>query len=584
MIGPSFQRSLLSAIHPLQQAQFWLSSQLEDLESEKLIRLEVPAPKWEYIFRNVITQEVVYEGLLLAQRRQLHRAVGTALENLVPDEVEQLAFHYSRSDDAEKALYYLKIAGDKARREYANHAAIDHYTEILTYLHNRSSTGNGYGMVSVDYWDILMERVKLYNLIGQREEALEDLGTLGIMAEALNDDYRRALAAKQWASLYETSGDYDSGLEMVERAVQLAQKAGDEKLVGEGYSHWGKLLYLRGEYETAHDYLQRALGIAQKYQDKNAQADCMKNLGLVAHYQADYEVALYFFKEATELWQVLGDQVGLGSGLSQLGRVYYDMGQPIEAQKCYDRSLTLHRTIGDRAGEALTRRGLGKVQRTLGNYPAALQLFQEALAITQATGDRRAEVYTLYQLGFLYTRLGEYETALTLLDEALTLLREINDLWALGTALTYYGWTLHEQGEPRQAKKYFEEVLRIQRELQQEAKMTEDIAHLGRAALAANDLTLAETCARHAWSSITNQGIQGIEHPAVVYLTCFQIEQAHQRFEQAHEILRQGYAYIMAQAAQINDPALEQAYLNNIPENRTIRELMAVENQKTSGL
>ncbi|MBE7550120.1 MAG: tetratricopeptide repeat protein [Anaerolineales bacterium] len=584
VIGPSFQRSLLSAIHPLQQAQFWLSSQLEDLESEKLIRLEVPAPKWEYIFRNVITQEVVYEGLLLAQRRQLHRAVGTALENLVPDEVEQLAFHYSRSDDAEKALYYLKIAGDKARREYANHAAIDHYTEILTYLHNRSSTGNGYGMVSVDYWDILMERVKLYNLIGQREEALEDLGTLGIMAEALNDDYRRALAAKQWASLYETSGDYDSGLEMVERAVQLAQKAGDEKLVGEGYSHWGKLLYLRGEYETAHDYLQRALGIAQKYQDKNAQADCMKNLGLVAHYQADYEVALYFFKEATELWQVLGDQVGLGSGLSQLGRVYYDMGQPIEAQKCYDRSLTLHRTIGDRAGEALTRRGLGKVQRTLGNYPAALQLFQEALAITQATGDRRAEVYTLYQLGFLYTRLGEYETALTLLDEALTLLREINDLWALGTALTYYGWTLHEQGEPRQAKKYFEEVLRIQRELQQEAKMTEDIAHLGRAALAANDLTLAETCARHAWSSITNQGIQGIEHPAVVYLTCFQIEQAHQRFEQAHEILRQGYAYIMAQAAQINDPALEQAYLNNIPENRTIRELMAVENQKTSGL
>jgi predicted ATPase len=76
----------------LQQTQFLLSSQLEDLENEKLIRLEVPAPKWEYIFHNVITQEVVYEGLLLAQRRQLHRAVGVALEKLVPDEVEQLAF------------------------------------------------------------------------------------------------------------------------------------------------------------------------------------------------------------------------------------------------------------------------------------------------------------------------------------------------------------------------------------------------------------------------------------------------------------------------------------------------------------
>ncbi len=583
VIGPSFQRSLLSAIHPLQQTQLWLSSQLNDLEDEKLIRLEVPAPKWEYIFHNIITQEVVYEGLLLAQRRQLHRAVGEALENLVPDEVEQLAYHYSRSDDWNKALHYLKIAGDKARREYANHAAINYYSEILTYLSHHPPSEKGNGIVSSDYWDILMERAKLYNLIGERDEELEDLGTLGIMAEALDDDYRRALAAKQWASLYETSGDYDSGLEMLERAVQLAQKAQDEKLIGEGYSHWGKLLYLRGEYETAHDFLQRALKIAQNHQDKNAQADCLKNLGIVAHYQADYEVALYFFNEASELWQALGDQVGLGSGLSHLGRVYYDMGQHMEAQNCYDRSLTLHRTIGDRTGEGLTRRSLGKVQRSLGNFPAALQLFQEALAINQAIGDRRGEAHTLYQLGFLYTRLGEYEIALTLLDQALTILREIDDLWTLGTVLSYYGWTLYEQGEPRQAKKYFEEVLRVQRDTQQEVRMTESISHLGRVALAVNDLTLAETCARHALNSISNRGTQGIEHPAIVYLTCYHIFHAHQKFKQAREILAQGYEYIMAQAAQIDNPTLQRTYLTNLPENRQIQELMSAENEKTSG-
>ncbi|MCK6625260.1 MAG: tetratricopeptide repeat protein [Anaerolineae bacterium] len=585
VIGPSFQRSLLSAIHPLQQAQFWLSSQLDDLESEKLIRLEVPAPRWEYIFHNVITQEVVYEGLLLAQRRQLHRAVGAVLEELVPDEVEQLAFHYSRSDNGEKAFHYLKIAGEKARREFANHAAINYYTEILTYLQKRPSTVNGHSIVSPDYWDTLMERAKLYNLIGRREEALEDLGTLGIMAEALNDDYRRALAAKQWASLYEASGDYDSGLEMVERSVQLAQKTDAERLVGEGYSHWGKLLYLRGEYEIAQDYLHRALAIAQKHQDKHAQADCLKNLGIVVHYQADYDVALYFFKEASELWQALGDQMGLGNCLSYLGRVYYDMGNYAEAQKCYNQSLTLHRTIGDRTGEALTQRSLGKVQRTLGNYGVALQLFKEALVINRATGDRRGEAHTLYQLGFLYTRVAEYDTALSLLDEALLILREMDDLWALSAALTYYGWTLHDQGQPRQAKKAFEEVLKIQREVQQEVRMTESIALLGRAALAANDLSLADTCARHAFNSIINRGTQGIEHPAIVYLTCYQILQGQQKFEQAQEMLALGQAFIMTQMAQIDDPALQQIYLTHIPENRQIRELAAAqENKKISAL
>ncbi len=577
VIGPTFQRSLLSAVHPLHQSRFLLSSQLEDLEKEKLIRLEVPAPKWEYIFHNVITQEVVYEGLLLAQRRQLHRAVGLALENLVPDEVEQLAFHFSRSDNREKALHYLKVAGDKARREYANYAAIGYYSEILNLLVNHLPMGRGNSVISTEYWDVLMERAKLFSLIGQRDSELEDLGTLGIMAEALNDDYRRALAAKQWATLYEISADFDSGLEMIERCVQLAQKAGDERLVGEAYNQWGRLLYLRGEYETAGDYLQNALSIAQNHQDKNAQADCLNNLGIVAHYQDDYDVALYFFNEAVALRWEMGDQVGLANDLSYLGQVYYDLGQLTAAQKCYDQSLALHRTIGDRAGEALTRRNLGKVHRTLGNYPGAYTLFSEALATYQAIGDRRGEAHTLYQLGLLHTRLIEYDTALTFLDEALEVLKELDDAWVLGEALTYYGWTLHEKGQSREAKKYFEEALKIQRDTHQEVKMMESVAHLGRAALAANDFSLAETCARRALDFISAKGTQGIEHPALVYLTCYQVLQNNKKLAQAESVLAQGHQYLTTHAAQIDEPALQQSYLTNIPENRLIRELMRTE-------
>jgi class 3 adenylate cyclase/tetratricopeptide (TPR) repeat protein len=574
VIGPSFQRSLLSAIHPLHQSRILLSSQLDDLEKEKLIRLEAPAPKWEYIFHNVITQEVVYEGLLLAQRRQLHRLVAEALENLVPDEIEQLAFHYSRSDDQNKALHYLRIAGSKAQREYANFAAIDYYTQILNLLPNQATPEKNNGLVSSDYWDNLLERAKLYNLIGWREDELEDLGTLGIMAEALNDDYRRALAAKQWASCYENLGDYDSSLEMIERCIQLAQKAGVDSLVGEGYNHWGKLLYLRGEYETAHDYLQHALAITQNHQDKAAQADCLHSLGIVAHYQNDYGVAQYFFDEAIALWREMGDQAGLGNSLSNLGQVYYDMGQYTQAQKCYDQSLILHRTIGDRVGESITQRCLGQVQRSLGNYPAALNFLKEALVIYQDVGDRRGVAHTLYQLAFLHTRLTEYDTATTYFTDALAILKELDDSWALADALTLYGWNLYDQGQPREAKKFFEEALKIQRDTQQGVKMMESVAHLGRAALTTNDATLAETCARRALDFITSHGTQGIEHPAMVYLICYHILQRGQKSSLAKDILAQGYSYIKSQAAQIDDPALQQSFLNNIVEHQQIQQLV----------
>jgi len=86
-------------------------------------------------------------------------------------------------------------------------------------------------------------------------------------------------------------------------------------------------------------------------------------------------------------------------------------------------------------------------------------------------------------------------------------------------------------------------------------------------------LSLAYACARHALSFIEQTGLQGIEHPAMVYLTCYRILQANQEFKQAQSILEQGLAYVATQATQIDDPALQKTYLNNIPENKKLQEL-----------
>ncbi len=567
VIGANFGLSLLGAIHPLRRSNFRLEPQLEKLEQEKLIRLETPAPHWEYAFRNVVTQEVVYEGLLLAQRRQLHTAVGVELERSVPEEVDRLAFHYARSDDWQKALHYLRVAGRKAQREYANQVAIGYFTEMLNLL-----ADNGQ-LISAEYWDTLLERARLYNLVGPWDAELEDLGTLGIMAEALDDDKRRALAAKQWAYLYENSADYDSGLELIERAVQLAQQAGDVKLSGEGYNQWGKLLFLRGEYETAYEYLQQALLIAQNHTDPGGRADCLQNLGLVAHYQADYEVAQYFFREATDLWREMGDQVGISTGLSRLGQVYYDLGHYMIAQQCYNQALTLQRRVGDRASEAVTLHHLAQVMRSLGQYQMGRELFQQALDMHRGVGDRRGELHSQYHLGYICSRLDDHEQGLTYLEQALTGLRELNEPWVLSQALSYYGYILEQTGQLRPARAAFEEALKLARDSQRQAAMMETVAHLGRVALALRDISLAETCARHALGHLAEHGTAGIEHVGLVYLSCYQILQAKNRTEQAQAVLAEGQAYLSDQAGQIDEPTLRHSYLNRIPEHRIFLEL-----------
>jgi len=587
VIGANFERMLLSTVHPMANTVFEIAAQLADLEHENLIRLEIPEPKWEYAFHNVITQEVVYEGLLLAQRRQLHTTIGETLEKSVPDAVERLAYHYSRSNNAQKGLVYLKQAAQKASREYANQTAINYYTEILAGLAASSTEPDSEdgragetakarrktGLFSAEYWDILLERARLYNLVGHRQEEAEDLGTLGILAEALNDNRRRALAAKQWAYFYETRGDYASGLELIERAVNLAQLTEDEKLVGEGYSHWGKLLYLSGDYHKASEYLEQALHIAQKYNDKVAQADYLRNQGLVSFYQADYLTAQAYFSQAVNLRQALGDELGLSLSLRDLGQTVYKMGQYITAQNFFNQALAIHRKIGDRTGEALTQHYLGMVQRTLGNYTAARALLEESLARHRLLRDRRCEANNLVHLGFLHGRLGNYTTALGMVEEALPTIQELNDPWDLSTALTYYSWLLTDTGEYHKAQMYLQEALQLESDIKRglaRATIIENIALLGRVALARHDLSLAITCAQHSQMFLKQHGPSGIEHPAMVYLTAYQIFSASQKSEQAKMILQQGQDYMAAQAAQINDPALRQLYLEQVSENRAL--------------
>ncbi|MGH2522606.1 MAG: hypothetical protein ACRDH2_08895 [Anaerolineales bacterium] len=62
-----------------------LGNHLSTLETSGLIRLAARQPELEYLFRHALIQEAAYGSLVKADRRNLHRAVGEALERLYPD-------------------------------------------------------------------------------------------------------------------------------------------------------------------------------------------------------------------------------------------------------------------------------------------------------------------------------------------------------------------------------------------------------------------------------------------------------------------------------------------------------------------
>ena len=125
VIGREFGLSLVRRVFEAKNDDE-LERQLANLQMAEFIYEQPAAGDIEYIFKHALTQEVSYNSLLIERRKQLHERAGAALEAMfagqLDDHLEELAHHYSRSENVEKAVEYLGRAGQQAvqRSAYAD--------------------------------------------------------------------------------------------------------------------------------------------------------------------------------------------------------------------------------------------------------------------------------------------------------------------------------------------------------------------------------------------------------------------------------------------------------------------------------
>jgi ABC-type oligopeptide transport system substrate-binding subunit len=90
-----------------------------------------------YRFTHALFQQYLYNGLGSGERRLLHAEIAQALEELYQDRLEavtvHLARHYAEAGQDEKAVDYLRQAGDRARGLYAHQEATNYYRQALIF-------------------------------------------------------------------------------------------------------------------------------------------------------------------------------------------------------------------------------------------------------------------------------------------------------------------------------------------------------------------------------------------------------------------------------------------------------------------
>jgi predicted ATPase len=102
----------------------------------------VDRKRGSFQFRHALTRDAIYDELVAAQLRPLHREIGAALERLANvrhASLEELAYHWWAAGDLKRGCRYNEEAGDLASAVHAEADALKHYGRALDLLGRRST-------------------------------------------------------------------------------------------------------------------------------------------------------------------------------------------------------------------------------------------------------------------------------------------------------------------------------------------------------------------------------------------------------------------------------------------------------------
>jgi tetratricopeptide (TPR) repeat protein len=283
---------------------------------EGLIRAHVLVERQDrYAFSHDKIREVVYEGMSLPRRQQLHRRVLEALENVYAGESETQAVlraqHAYQGGQWKKALEYSLQALTKAVKEYRHQEGLHLVEWGLESAQRLEAAGEDRAHLTGLRFELLAHREAIFDLQGRRQEQERDLEQMQLLAERLGDQRKLALV----------------------------------------FQKRGKMYWRLGRFLEAEETTQKALKLHADLKDQQAQGDCLNTLGLVYRSLGRPQEALRCHQQALEHYEQIGDRQGQGYSLSHIGVVYWGWGQWDEALRYHRQALQIFQEIGDRKGQ-----------------------------------------------------------------------------------------------------------------------------------------------------------------------------------------------------------------------------------------
>jgi tetratricopeptide (TPR) repeat protein len=402
-----------------------LKSHLLNLQGLEFIYEKRLFPELEYIFKHALTQEVAYNSLLLKRRKEIHEKIGRAIEEIYPDRLEEfyemLAYHYSKSDDLEKAYQYLKLSGNKAMKSYSNEEAFRYYKDAIAILKQMPETEQN----KKERLEVILLITKPIRILAYPEDPLRFLEEGERLCKELGDKKSLAAIYNSIGLFHVVTGDVTLGKKYQEDSFEAAEKVQDvETMAPVGFGLCTSYNY-EGEYRKIVNIAPRVIALLEKTQRENE-----------------------FFGYPLNIYSAL--QGIYGWSLGALGRFE-------EGKRLCEQALSFAHRINHLFGIGIVELFYGNIFSMKGDGENAVKHFQSSVEYLEKSQGVMYRPTAWSFLGYGYYLLGELETALKFMEKGLKMQVDIG--FPVSFIHCYISFVYFDLGNFNEAKIHADQAL-----------------------------------------------------------------------------------------------------------------------------
>jgi len=493
VIGREFPLALVRSI--INRPDEEIERMLDHLQLAEFIYEQPAAGDIEYTFKHALTRDVAYNSVLVERRKVLHERIGAALESLyassLDDHLAELAYHYSLSSNAEKAVEFCLRACQQCAERGSFIEAVAHFETGLEMLQSLADDDRRAEI------ELSLRSTVQYAFQATRGYASSDVEEFARRAVELSQrpgvDWEPAWSALLGlGSILMTRGDPRAGCQIGATLLAHAEERGSADHIVQGLYLEAFCRMNMGEFERAGKDFDRAIALVESTPPAR--------LGPVG----SFRIAWAFVRavSAWNLWYLGYPDRGLErvhraiaaarksdskeameAAYNLAGVFYHLLGDLVRLRDCAQASLQLATEAGNPFHRSLAHIYLGWTEVMANDFHAGITRMGRNLAEFRADGARVRVAQYLAIIAAALGKSGKPGEGLREIEESIAIIERSGERFYEAEVHRLKGELLLAQNssnakQAEQSFRYAIEVARRQKAKSWELRTTTSLARL----------------------------------------------------------------------------------------------------------